>query len=188
MNTFVKVRTYISIFLLTIFVGYQSGHSFIYWLLEKRIDQIWQYKIDNGNINSQKVIEKSFPLISPYQTYRPDFIESNMGLEIDGKYYRMIKHRYSRDTLYVAFLEDTLKENLSTAFLGLSADSHGPLNSDQQKQNLLWLLQPKPVLPVQATIFNFNKHGLLTYSTGSKYHGLFSQCYIEVPNPPPSII
>ena len=183
------MRTYISIFFLTIFIGYQSGHSFIYWLLEKRIHHVWQEKINGGNTDTQLIVEKSFVIPSPYQTYRPDFVDSNLGIEVDGINYRMLRHRYSRDTLHVVFILDTLKENLDHLYDDLANTENKPWMSNQQKQHLMFLLFPKPVIPTDKNAFEFQKYLQLVADIKINVEEHAENQYdLEVPTPPPSFI
>lgn len=54
------------------------------------------------------------PLSLPYMADEEQFRETNTLFEKDGKLYRAIKQRYTKDTLQVIYVVDTAKSNLQT--------------------------------------------------------------------------
>lgn len=63
------------------------------------------------NLENQKLLE--VPLAVPYMSFQEDFQVTNTRFELDGKYYRAIKQRYTQETLQIIYVPDTSRATLN---------------------------------------------------------------------------
>lgn len=66
------------------------------------------------NLENQKLLE--VPLAVPYMSFQEDFQVTNTRFELDGKYYRAIKQRYTQETLQIIYVPDTSRTALNNTF------------------------------------------------------------------------
>jgi len=53
------------------------------------------------------------PLSLPYMANQDDFQTTNLSMEVDGQFLRVVKQRYQNDTLQVVYIKDQQKQKLN---------------------------------------------------------------------------
>ena len=180
------MRKLFSILFLSSFLFYQLGHFGVSLLMENYFDVVWSYKIEQDLIEEKEYIEYAIPFATPYQIDRPDFYKTNTEVEIGNENYRIIKQRYARDTLFLVFVKDTLKNKVDQSvneWKTFAAESNS--SSQKGKEFIRFLISPKPFLPIALLNLDL-KHSVLS---NQKFKGFISDKYIsyikKIPVPPP---
>ncbi|UZR97020.1 hypothetical protein [Chondrinema litorale] len=180
------MRKIFSIVFLCSFLFYQMGHFAVSWLMEGYSDVVWTYKIEKNLIEKKEFIEYAIPFSTPYQLDRPDFYQTNTEIEIDNEYYRIIKQRYARDTLFVVFVKDTIKNKVDESvkeWQTFTAESNS--SSQKGKEFIRFLISPKPFLPVDFIKIELNAAILADGKNKGFLINHFSGLTLEIPVPPP---
>lgn len=63
-------------------------------------------KLDKENYNQTEAITLKVPLTVPYATDSRDYVRVNGEFEHNGEFYRLVKQRFSQDTLYIVCVKD----------------------------------------------------------------------------------
>jgi len=105
------MKRFTVILLLFVFLMYQAGFYLFYLSLNHYKEESWR---DNsyGQALQNQYIEKSIPITLAYQHDQTEFQPVMQSIEIDGKYYRVIKQRYAKDTLHILYVADMQRQTL----------------------------------------------------------------------------
>jgi hypothetical protein len=70
--------------------------------------------LDNESYDLDKTNLLKIPLTLPYATDQEEFQRVDGNFEYHGEYYRLVKQRLSRDTLYIVYLKDHDTKKVNT--------------------------------------------------------------------------
>lgn len=100
--------------LLCCFAFYHFGYYVAYFSLSLHIESSWNERIYQENQDSfeGQLMKIPLSLSLPYAADQEEFRVTNTSFEKDGQYYRVIKQRYTSDTLQVVYVPDLDKEKL----------------------------------------------------------------------------
>lgn len=107
------MRTISAIILLFVFLLYHLGYYGIYLSTRYQLDNAWEDKIVNEQVAAEQLFVASVPLSIPYQPDQNRFHPASGTFEINGKFYRIVKQRYAKDTLHIVYVNDTTLEDLN---------------------------------------------------------------------------
>ncbi|MBN3584088.1 hypothetical protein JYB64_16950 [Algoriphagus aestuarii] len=105
-----------SILLLACFAIYQFGYYAFYFSYENHLEAQWEEQIFDLEDSQLEERMLEVPLAVPYMSYQEDFQVTNTKFEKDGKYYRAIKQRYTKETLQIIYVPDTSRAVLDQTF------------------------------------------------------------------------
>lgn len=103
----------------------------------------WEYKnetqliqsFDRGNYNTEHEITLQIPVSIPYATDQADFERVNGEFNYKGEVYRLVKQRYSNDTLHIVCVRDVESKRIHSALQDyvktLSAHADNSKNSNK---------------------------------------------------------
>jgi hypothetical protein len=88
------------------------GYYALFWGLQAHHDKRLTNLLDSDSYDEQKAITIKIPVAIPYMMDQPDFTRTDGKFLHEDKYYRIVKQRYSQDTLYVVCIRDTSSEKI----------------------------------------------------------------------------
>ena len=97
-------------------------------------------------------IEKSIPISFAYQPDQDEFQPVMQSIEIFGRYYRIIKQRYAKDTLHIMYVADIQREDMHKSLKDWihtisqsSQDRKTTIKDGLEKNYLLYSLEFLPI-------------------------------------------
>jgi len=102
----------IAIFLLCCFASYHFGYYVFYFSFGIQIESSWSERMFNQDQEGIEQYLMEIPLSIPYMANQEDFQVTNTSFEKSGQHYRVIKQRYTNDTLQIIYVSDTAKRTL----------------------------------------------------------------------------
>lgn len=174
-----------AIILLFVFLLYHLGYYGIYLTTRYQLDNVWQDKIVNEQVNDEQLLIASVPLSIPYQPDQNRFHPASGTFEIDGKFYRIVKQRYAKDTLHIMYVNDTTLEDLNRSLEDwLASITQKPTSEKSTHQ--LWKSVSKDFLLLTTT---YNTEPVVVGETVpvGNYLQLYYSISASVPSPPPKV-
>ena len=89
-----------------IFLFNVGGYYIVFWGLRLQTDQKLSFRVDANLYDEAETIELKIPVALPYPIYEQDFQRVDGRFEHNGEHFKMIKHKYENDTLYVVCIRD----------------------------------------------------------------------------------
>ena len=121
----------VSILLLLVFLFNVGGYYLVFLGLHHRSDVLLSKQIDANQVSDQDLIELKIPVALPYPLQQTGFERADGKFEHRGNFYKLVKRKYEKDTLYVICLRDTATKRLATAFKDyVSKTNDLPVNSE----------------------------------------------------------
>lgn len=174
-----------SILLLSVFLFNVVGYYPVFWGLKYRASMEMNQRLDDDNYNADETVTIKIPLTVPYNTFGQDYERMTGSFEHHGEFFKLIKQKLEKDTLYIVCIKDHKEKQLHAAmtdFIKLSTD----LPTSQQTLKLLSGLI-KDYIPTTQTVLNQNRKALcLTFGTTPDFSLLTNN--LPVPTPPPDLL
>jgi len=144
------LKKVISIVLLFTFFFNVAGYYFGYLVLRYRAGLQLTHYLDEGDYSSEALTLK-IPLTVPYYSDSQDYERVDGAFEHNGEFFKLVKQKLERDTLYIVCIKDSPGKRLFTImtdFANLSTD----LPASQKTLKLVGSLIKEYVstLPVQS--------------------------------------
>jgi hypothetical protein len=95
-----------SIALLLIFLFNVGGYYVVFWALRLHTDHRITYKLDSNQYAPDETIELRIPVALPYPIYTRDFERVDGRFEHGGEFFKLVKHKFQNDTLYIVCIRD----------------------------------------------------------------------------------
>lgn len=95
-----------SIILLMVFLFNVGGYYIVFWGLRLETNQQLTARLDAGLYDPDATIELKIPVTLPYPIHTDDFKRVDGGFEHNGEYYKLVKHKFQNDTLYIVCIRD----------------------------------------------------------------------------------
>ena len=92
--------------LLLIFLFNVGGYYIVFWALRVHTDQQINYKLDRNQYSEEHTVELRIPVTLPYPIYSRGFERVNGRFEHEGEFFRLVKHKFQNDTLYIVCIRD----------------------------------------------------------------------------------
>src|SRR6187402_1292445 len=108
-------RRILPIFLLTIFLFNVVGYYGIFWLARERSNAAITCRIDSDQYTSAETITLKFPITLPYSTNSEDYARVRGSFEHQGEFYKLVKQKLEKDTLYIVCIKDRHEKKLVNA-------------------------------------------------------------------------
>ena len=94
-------------------------------------------KIDNDQYKEDQTVTIKIPLTLPYPMQQDEFQRVEGDFEHQGEFYKLVKQRYSSDTLYVVCIKNTEEKKAAKVFSDLAKlstdQSTSPTNNQSAK-------------------------------------------------------
>lgn len=106
----------VSILLLLVFLFNVGGYYLVFLGLRHHSDALLSKKIEEDKVTDQDLLEIKIPVSLPYPVQQTGFERVDGKFEHRGTFYKLVKQKYEKDTLYVICLRDTTTKRIATAF------------------------------------------------------------------------
>jgi len=133
----------ISILLLCCFATYHFGYYIFYYSYKLKIEADWATQIFNKELRFEEERLMKIPLSLPYRSDQKDFQEASYTFEKNGILFRVVKQRYSMDTLQLVYVPDEPLTNLESSINGwiASLTENIPQKNDNSRTFLISVLK-----------------------------------------------
>jgi hypothetical protein len=116
----------VSIILLVLFLFQGIGYYGVYLGLQSLSDQSLREKFDSEAYRTDETVTLKVPLTMPYGLHKSGFERVDGELEFQGEFYKLVKQKLERDTLFVVAIKDCQKGKLFRSlvdYVSVSTDS-----------------------------------------------------------------
>lgn len=121
-----------AIFFLALFLFNIGGYYFIYWGLQSRAKSDLLHRLDADNYSGEDLIIISLPITLPYPLQEQGYERVDGEFEYQGEFYRLVKQRLEKDTLFMVCIKDHHKKKLLNVLNEYSSYVNNlPSSSDQ---------------------------------------------------------
>nr|WKN35758.1 hypothetical protein K4G66_25655 [Tunicatimonas sp. TK19036] len=180
------MRQAAAIVLLFVLVLYHLGYYGFYLVASYQLDNDWQEKAFQEDFDEDKLLYTAIPFAVPYQRNQPEYEPANGGkVEVEGKFYRVVRQRYANDTLHVMYMPDVLQEELQ-----LSVDKWLatiiPLPGSDSEGQQLWLSLTKSFLIHQVLQLDDPVRHISLHTYGDVTLPRYEYLSV-IPSPPPRV-
>ena len=178
-----KVKRLISIAFVLLLLLNVMGYYGLFVGLEYRNDVAMNRRFESNQYSESRTVTIKIPLVVPYFGSSDEFQRVDGKFEHEGHIYRLIKQRYSNDTLTVVCYRDLQDGKLNEAFTDYVKTFRGNSNEDSSNSKLTITLI-KDYLPQTFAIVN-NCFGwqsdVLLHSTPVTFISSFSPSFVHPP-------
>lgn len=102
-----------AIFLLSTFFLYHIGYYALYLGTSYYIESVWENKLEKGYQDNTGFQVKAVPIALPYAFNQETYQNVSRQVLIEGKFYRVVKQKYAKDTLHIVYVNDQKTEILN---------------------------------------------------------------------------
>lgn len=181
------MRQFFAVILLLLFGFYHSGFYMLHKLAMHQVDEDWRAKIVNDEFSNASLEYASIPISLPYMPAQESYQAVDHKVELNGKHYRVVKQRYTQDTLHIIYVADRKMDHYQDSFQKLIKKIANPEESGHQEVPLGLKITFSGFLMAH---FQFEWNSLVSDQNGLMASGSifnYSSKYGEVPTPPPQI-
>lgn len=169
--------------LLTIFLFQVGGYYFVFLALRHHADQKLTERIDaNLNLN-EEAVEFKIPVVLPYPIYAQGFQRVDGRFEHEGEFYKLVKQKHEKDTLYVVCIRDEQTRELTNTLKDYVQLTHGLNSTHQKAMNLISKVATDFYSEAHSMILCVDSFRLVNHF--SIVVQIFQQQAIPVHSPPP---
>lgn len=179
-------RSLISFCLLCCLILNQVGFFLFFQIQSIKNEWFWELNKFSAREDLDEV-EVQVPVVFPYAYYQNDFETTNTSIQYEGEYYRITKHKYDNDTLYLVFVRDSTKNKINALvqnWVGSSEEERGPISS-KQRSPLSKLVEEHYLGFRIAVSIKMSKYNFKTNMSGPLQ--LYPQFMPRITSPPPEI-
>lgn len=109
----------IALALLILFIFYVGGYYPVFVTLKRQSDRQLNLLFDAGRLDRESTHVIKVPLSLPYPVYYNGFERANVEFELNGAFYKLVKHTYENDTLFLVCYKDEHTSRLTAALKDL---------------------------------------------------------------------
>ena len=124
-----------SILLIAILFFNWYGYRIVTGLLEDKVDQQLETRLDNQEYEESQLIEVRVALNVPYQNNQSEFERHYGEVEVDGKYYTYVKRKIENGFLVLKCISNSGKEKIKAAGNDFFKMANGIDQPSEKKQN-----------------------------------------------------
>lgn len=129
----------LAIIFLTVFLFNVGGYYIVFWGLRVRTDQRLSERVEANRYNEDEIIELKIPVALPYPIQAQDFQPADGRFEHKGQHFKLVKHKFENDTLYVVCIRDHETGQLVNTMQDYIELTHGFDESTQGQKALNYL-------------------------------------------------
>lgn len=89
-----------------VFLFNVGGYYIVFWGLRLETDQQLSARLDAGLYDPDATIELRIPVTLPYPIYTEGFKRVDGRFEHNGEFFKLVKHKFQNDTLYIVCIRD----------------------------------------------------------------------------------
>lgn len=141
-----------SITLLALFLFQFIGYYFVYMGLRYQAKSEMILRLDSRDYSDKETITLKIPFSLPYWMDSKDYERVNGEFQYAGEFYKLVKQKLEKDTLYVVCIKDVTEKRLFHAMADYVKLSNDQPSSSHQTLTLLSSLMKDFVKSVQTEI------------------------------------
>ena len=177
----------VSILLLLVFLFNVGGYYIVFWGLRFQTDRELVNRLDANLYNEDETVEIKIPLSLPYPINAQEFERVNGGFEHHGEHFKLVKHKYENDTLYIVCIRDRETRELANTLKDYVQLTHGLDGSGPDEKALNYLSHLVKDFYSQEGVSILHPF-LITASVSFRdYARSFTQPELPVHSPPPRL-
>ena len=172
--------------LLCCFGLYHFGFYIYYFSHRYIIEADWKTEIFNGELNHLEGRLVEIPLSVPYMSEQPEFQSANVPFQENGIKFRVVKQRYSKDTLQLFFVPDLSLSKLDQILKGWMGPSIDGLTQNTDSN--------QPIVKNFIKDYFCPNSSIKFYPPISQIHrnnrflvNFYQEVYIDLTSPPPEV-
>ena len=122
---------------LIVFLFNVGGYYIVFWCIRIQKDQQLTTRLDSNQYNPEETIQLKIPVTLPYPIYHQGFQRVDGRFEHQGEFFKLVKHKFQNDTLYIVCIRDHATRelvNTLTQYVELTQQLPG---TSQKAWNLL---------------------------------------------------
>lgn len=142
------------------------------------------YRLDNKQYSEQETVTLKVPMAVPYHTDANQFQRVDGEIEYKGEYYRLVKQKLQKDTLYIVCIKDQDSKRINQALADyVKTFTDKPANTKQSSKLLTSFI--KDFLPSSVVLTNLSSGWGVTPISSTDINDFFSSVLLTVFSPPP---
>ena len=177
-----------SIMLIVLFLFNVIGYYGIYVAMLRQAHVALNEKIDNDQYKDDQTVTIKVPLALPYPVQQDEFQRVQGDFEHQGEFYKLVKQKYSNDTLYVVCIKNTEEKkafNVFSDFVKLSTDQASSTSHNQNSKTIVSII--KDYNPVVEEIHLAPRQGIDLASSFTFLSVTILSQDLTVFSPPPEL-
>ena len=177
------MRRTLAITLLAVFLFQLVGYYFVYLGLSIQANNSLISRLDAHDYKADQTVTLKIPFTLPYWTDSEQFERVDGDFEYQGQFYKLVKQKLSKDTLYVVCIKNQDKKQLFDAlsdYIKMSNDS--PAASKAVK---IWGSIVKDYLINEPTALAPSEGWMIVNEFGCDHSLVFASLSTSVISPPP---
>jgi hypothetical protein len=119
------------------------GYYGIYMAMLRQARVALNEKIDNEQYQEEQIVTIKIPLTLPYPV-QEDYQRVQGDFEHQGEFYKLVKQKYSNDTLYVVCIKSAEEKRAFKVFsdlVKLSTDQSSPSSNNQSSKTIVSVIK-----------------------------------------------
>jgi len=127
----------IAIFLVLLLLFNALGFVGLFVGLRYKTSQDLVQRLDNLDYSEDETITLSMPISIPYHMDSEEYERVDGEIEHEGEFYRLIKQKLVKDTLYIVCIKDSKSKRIKQAFADyVKSFTDKPTNTNHQTTNI----------------------------------------------------
>ena len=138
------MKRVLSIVLIVLFLFNVIGYYGIYVAMLNQARTALDEKIDNEQYKDDQTVTIKVPLTLPYPMQQDEYQRVEGDFEHQGEFYKLVKQKYSNDTLYVVCIKNTEEKkafNVLSDFVKLSTDQASSTSHNQNSKTIVSIIK-----------------------------------------------
>ncbi|MBS1505398.1 MAG: hypothetical protein JSS79_02020 [Bacteroidetes bacterium] len=177
----------VALFLTIVFLFNVIGYYGIYLAMVTKAQSAMNQKIDSESYSADQTLTIKVPLSLPYPVQQNEYQSVQGDFEHGGEFYKLVKQKYSNDTLYIVCLKNTEEKKAFKTlkeFVNLSTDQSNA-TGNQNAKTIVNII--KDYNPVVAQI-HFTQREAIALVKPAAFHSskILVQDFPEFSPPPES--
>jgi hypothetical protein len=155
----------------------------VFWGLRFETDQKLTARLDADLYDQDATIELKIPVALPYPIYTEGFKRVDGRFEHKGEFYKLVKHKFQNDTLYIVCIRDHETRKLVSTIADYTRLTQSFPTNNEKAQDLLSKLAKDFFNRIDLTLVH--QAGFVTNITYFELTGQFKQRALPIDSPPP---
>ena len=109
------VKRSVAIFFLVIFLFNLRGYYLVFWGLRSKAKTDLLHRLDADAFSSEEVVVLTLPVSLPYPIHEARYERADGEVEYNGEFYRLVKQKIEKDTLFMVCIKDRQQKKLQRA-------------------------------------------------------------------------
>ncbi len=177
------MRKTVAIIFLTLFLLNIIGYYGVFLGLKYSFEQQVVGQLDADEYGTGELVEFEVAVTLPYMPDQPNYERVDGLIDVDGKFYRLVKQRYAGDTLYIVCIPDHNQQKIHKALEEYVQTFASP-DSSKSKQLDFSKSLSKDYLPVLASLENASSGSYYEIGIQSYVVSHYS-AFLSILSPPP---